>query len=194
MLNIDYRLTEKEFLKLGVKNFREIYSQKKQQKLFDDFETGRVSASLFRRELKKIIPKKISDKTFDRAWNAMLKDFPEERMRLLFQLRKKYRLFLLSNTNEIHIHAFSVYLEKKFGMKNLRHIFEKEYFSFQTGMRKPERRLFEFVIRKNKLKKSETLFIDDTYENIQGAKKTGMKAFWLKKRKTVLDLFPGEIR
>lgn len=189
IVNIDYSLTEKAFEKFGVKDFKNIYSQKQQQKLFDDFETGKISSDEFRKTLKESIPKKISDADFDNAWNVMLLDLPAERIHLLEKLKKKYRLFLLSNTNEIHIHTFSNYLQKTFGFKNLEHIFEKEYLSYKIGLRKPDPKIFSYVLREEKMKPSETLFIDDSIQHIESAAKVGLKTIPLEKGKTILDIF-----
>jgi putative hydrolase of the HAD superfamily len=188
ILNIDYDLTKQAFEKFGVKDFDKIYSQSAQQKLFDDFETGKISASFFRRELKKIIPQKISDEEFDQAWNAMLLNLPAERIKLLEKLKMKYRLFLLSNTNEIHFKAFSNYLQKTFGFKSMKHIFEKEYPSYKIGMRKPDKKVFELVLRENNLCPKETLFIDDSIQHIEGAKKMGIKTLFIEKGFNICSL------
>src|ERR1041384_5970782 len=102
ILNIDYKLTEQAFAKLGLKDFDRIYSQATQQELFDVFEKGLMTAEQFREGIRKHIDKPVSDPEIDRAWNSMLLDLPDERVRLLDKLRTKHRLFLLSNTNEIH--------------------------------------------------------------------------------------------
>ncbi len=189
ILNIDYSRCEKAFSKYGVHDFKNIYSQKDQLDLFDDFENGKISAKEFRERLKKLIPEKISDTQFDDSWNAMLLDLPKERINLLTHLKKKYRTFLLSNTNEIHIHWINNYLKKTFGLKNLDSLFEKVYFSYELGMRKPDADIFQLVQKENNLKENETLFIDDSIQHIESAKKLGIKTLLLEKGKTILDYF-----
>src|SRR5690606_27785293 len=111
------------------------------------------------------------------AWNAMILDFPVERLRFLEELSKKYRLFLLSNTNDLHIDAVRRALEKTTGHKNLEQYFEKTYFSSAIGMRKPDTRIFEFVCSENNLDPAKTIFIDDSPQHIEGAKSVGIEAF-----------------
>ena|ERR1051326_6961410 len=189
ILNINYSLCEKEFSKFGVHDFKNIYSQKDQLDLFDDFEIGKISAREFRERLKKLIPQKISDRQFDDAWNAMLLDLPKERIKLLEQLKTKYRTFLLSNTNEIHIKCISEYLYLAYGFNNFNNLFEKVYFSYEVGMRKPNADIFKLVLEENKLKKDETLFIDDSIQHIETGNKIGIKTLFLEKGKTILEIF-----
>lgn len=114
ILNIDYKLTINAFKKLGITNFDELYSQARQLSFFDDFETGKISAEDFFVSLNKHTGLKLNPHEATTAWNAMLLDLPWERIELLKKLGKKHRLFLLSNTNETHIAAFTGYLEKTF--------------------------------------------------------------------------------
>ena len=189
ILNIDYSLTEVAFAKLGLKDFAGIYSQATQQKLFDEFEKGQVTPADFRSEVKRYIDQDVSDVQIDEAWNAMLLDLPEERVNLLDKLKNTHRIFLLSNTNEIHFTAFSSYMKEKFKRDVFEEVFEKYYVSHRVKMRKPDAEIFEFVVRENNLKKEETIFIDDSIQHIEGARKAGLNAIFLEKGKTILDLF-----
>jgi len=189
ILNIDYRLTEKAFAKLGLTDFDTIYSQVAQKELFDVFEKGLISPGDFRKEIRKFINKDVSDLQIDDAWNSMLLDLPEERVHLLDKLKTKYRLFLLSNTNEIHFNAFTAYMQKKFDREIFSEVFEKAYVSHQINMRKPDAEIFEYVLKENKLSKEETLFIDDSIQHIESAHKAGINTIFLKKGETILSLF-----
>lgn len=188
ILNIDFSLTKVAFQELGMINFNEICLQMTLQELFNDFETGKITAAFFRNRIRKFIPKKISDNEFDRAWNSMLLDIPAERLKLLSSLKSRYQLFLLSNTNEIHIKAFSDYLLKTYGFPDLTHIFIKEYFSYKVGMQKPEPGIFEQIINENHLQKAEILFIDDTAKHIEAAKEIGFETLLLKKGVDICSL------
>ena len=189
IINIDYTLLVKAFKKLGVENFDELYSQAHQNKLFDLFEKGKISAADFRNEIRKYCNKNLSDVQIDSAWNAMLLDLPEERLKLLQALKKTHRTFLLSNTNEIHMLAINKYLQKMYGISDLSGYFEKMYLSFEVGMRKPDEEIFEFVLSENKLDPAETLFIEDSIQHIEAAKKLGIQIYWLQKNEAVTDLF-----
>ena len=188
LLNIDFTLTTQAFEKLGVYKFDAIYSKAGQNPLFDNFESGKYSPEEFRMELKKFLPKEINPMQLDYAWNEMLLDLPPARLELLSTLKNNYRLFLLSNTNAIHIGAYSSYLNKLYGFVDLSHIFEKEYYSFQIGLRKPNVEIFDFVLKENNLIAQETLFIDDSLQHIEGAQKLGLNTFHLKTNQSILDI------
>lgn len=192
ILNIDYTLTERAFAGLGLTDFHKIYSQATQKDLFDRLETGKISPAAFRAEIRKYIGE-ATDAQIDKAWNAMLLDLPAERVALLDRLRATHRIFLLSNTNEIHYKAFTAYMKETFKRDIFSEVFEKAYVSHKIKMRKPDAEVFEFVLRENGLNKDETLFIDDSIQHIEGAKKVGLNALFLEKGKTILDVFQTTI-
>ena len=112
------------------------------------------------------------------AWNAILLDFPKHRLQFLKQLAesKKYRLFLLSNTNELHIS----WVQNQWGKElytEFKNCFEQFYLSHEIHFRKPNSDIFEFVLQENKLNATETFFIDDTKENTDTAKKLGIQTW-----------------
>ena len=189
ILNIDYQLSEKAFEELGFLDFKNFYSQAAQKELFDSLEKGLITPEDFRNEVRKLIHRGISDSQIDNAWNAMLLDLPEERIKLLETLKTKYRIFLLSNTNEIHFDSFTSYIKNKFKRDDFSEVFEKAYVSHKVKMRKPDAEIFEHVLAESKLKKEETLFIDDSIQHIESANKIGINTIFLKKDETILNLF-----
>ncbi|WP_294671209.1 HAD family phosphatase [uncultured Fluviicola sp.] len=188
LLNLDYDLTEKAFISLGMANFGESYSQLQQVNLFDRYEIGEISSFHFVNRLLDLLPPGTTANQVVHAWEAMILDFPAERLRFLEELSGKYRLFLLSNTNDLHIDAVRRSLEKTVGHKNLEQYFEKTYFSSAVGMRKPDSRIFEFVCSENNLDPAKTIFIDDSPQHIEGAKLAGIEAFLLEKNQDVFEL------
>ncbi len=190
LLDVDYHKPVEAFEKLGAAGFEKVFTQASQAKFMSQFERGEISPSQFRKEVRKYLPEGISDEQIDQAWNSILGSLPEDRVVLLKMLKKKgYRLFLLSNTNSIHIKAFQRYMQDTFGPGLLEGIFEKVYFSSRVGMRKPTQKIFDFVLRENKLQREETFFIDDSEQHIKGAKKTGVQTHWLREPETVIDVF-----
>jgi len=189
ILNIDFEKTTNTFMNLGVSNFEQLYSKAKQNNLFDDYESGKISSDEFIFGIQKLVGISLTEQQIINAWNALLLDLPEERLSLLNNLKKSHRLFLLSNTNDIHFKAFSAYLLKTFGSNDFSNYFEKEYYSFQTGMRKPNAEIFELVLNENGLNKGETLFVDDTLRHIEGAKKVGIHTLHLTDGNTIVDIF-----
>lgn len=173
IIGVDTSKTKNAFEKLGVKNFNELYTLKKQNHLFDDFEKGIITDAEFRKAIAEATQLNAGEKEIDEAWNAMLGTVPQARFDFLDGLKSKYRIFLLSNTNIIHWRAFSAYFNQTFGEGNFEKLFEQVYYSFETGMRKPEKEMYDLVLEENKLNPSETLFIDDNEKNIEGAKEVG---------------------
>ncbi len=131
----------------------------------------------------------LSSEAFRNSWNAILVKFPEHRLEFLQQLKKegKYKLILLSNTNDIHIDWVK---ENIPFFEEFRNCFDAFYLSQELNLRKPEPLIFEYVLKKHNLKPEETLFIDDTAENTAAAKKLNIHTWTIDPdREDVVDLF-----
>ena len=194
ILNLDYSKTVDEFKKIGVLHFKELYSQKKQTLLFDDFEKGKIKPEEFISSLKNSENLKIKEIDFINAWNAMLLEIPINKLQFIDGLKKDYKIFLLSNTNEIHIKKFENDLKKKNMLEQFYKCFDKIYYSSRMGKRKPEKNCFNQVLEENELVAKNTLFIDDSIQHVEGAEKAGIKTFHLEKNKSILDLVPDIIQ
>lgn len=189
ILNIDYQLTENAFKDLGMQNFDEVYSQQKQSGLFDQFEIGKLSAKEFIQQIKVEANLAVDDQKIINAWNAMLLDLPEKRLKLLTQLKDSHTTFLLSNTNEIHFNAFSKIVEKETGQASLSPFFKEVFYSHEIQLRKPEKKAFNHILLKHDLQPSKTLFIDDSPQHIASAKEMGINTYHLQKGEDILELF-----
>ena len=188
ILNINYQNTIDEFSKLGVKNASTFYSKKARANLFNQIETGSITAEEFLAELQKET-NNASINQVSEAWNAMLLDLPENRLALIQSLKKELSIYLLSNTNTIHIDAF----KKKIGnVKWVKfcNLFDKMYLSHELGLRKPNTAIFQYILREQNLKPEEVFFIDDSPEHIEGANKLGIKTHHLKNGEEIATLFP----
>ena len=123
------------------------------------------------------------------AWNAMIKDIPKKTIDYLIELKSKgYRIFLLSNTNEIHIEEAMKSWNKNNYTKPEK-IFNKIYLSYKIGMRKPNKEIFNFICDKENLEPSKTLFIDDSIQHIKGAKSIGLSTHHLLNQVDLYSLF-----
>ncbi|NHB68950.1 HAD family hydrolase [Perlabentimonas gracilis] len=179
ILNIDYHLTIDAYKNLGITDFDSMFTQAQQVGLFDQLDKGLVTPAQFRDGIRQISNPALTDKQIDDAWNAMLLDFPPQRLDVLEKVKPHYSTFLLSNTNAIHIEEYNKVLHKTFGVDNLSVYFDKEYYSHLIHMRKPDAEAFEIILRENNLNPSETLFIDDTQQHVEGARKLGILAHHL---------------
>ncbi|MDA3906483.1 MAG: HAD family phosphatase [Bacteroidales bacterium] len=187
--DISHEKTKDAFEALGINNFEELYGHAIQTHLFENFEMGLISPSEFRTALRDYLNENILDKSIDDAWNALLIGFKQERLELLLKVKKNYRIFLLSNTNHIHYSKYIAELKMQSRYELFTDLFEKLYFSHQLGMRKPDAKIFNFVLQDNLINPEETVFIDDYELNISAARNLGIKGLLLEPLKDVCDLF-----
>jgi len=189
LIDIDYDLTIQAFEKLGVSDFQQRYSQANQIGLFDDLETGKISPQAFINKMLEFVPSGVSANKIVFAWNSMLKDVPMETIDILIRLKQsKIKVYLLSNTNAIHIDAALRKWEKA-TPNSFYDMFDKVYLSHEIGLRKPTKEIFDFVIDDQQLIPSKTLFIDDSVQHIEGAKLAGLTTHHLKKIDQLKTLF-----
>jgi len=180
ILNIDYHKTIQAFKNIGIESFDNLYNQAQQNQLFDNLETGKISESDFYTEIQKVSNVPISVEQIKTAWNTMLLDLPSARIEFLRGLSQKTPIFLLSNTNSIHLNAFQKIINDSFGQRDLlEDVFVETFYSHEIGLRKPNAEAFKLILNKHHLKPGTTLFIDDSIQHIEGANKVGLKTHHL---------------
>jgi putative hydrolase of the HAD superfamily len=188
LIDIDYQATEKDFVELGLKDFGEKYSQLNQNDLFDKLEIGEISAQHFINKILTLCPVGTSPNKVVAAWNAMLGEFPKEKIELLQQIKGRLPIYMLSNTNEIHIpKVYDAW--DKVSDEPMSALFDKIYLSFEIGKRKPDVSTFEWVCYSLKINPSTTLFIDDSPQHIEGAKKAGLLTYYYQSKTEFLEFF-----
>jgi putative hydrolase of the HAD superfamily len=192
IINLNYQLTRKAFENLGVANFNDLYTQHHANPLFEQLEVGAIEPEAFYEALRQATGLTLTNSQIETAWNAMLLDFPVERLLWLDQIKNKYNIYLFSNTNTIHYKAFTtIYAQTAplVGLNpNFNHFFKTAYYSHTLKQRKPAVAAFEAVLQDAKLDPAQTLFIDDTISNIEGAQKAGLQTLFLNGGLTVQDL------
>lgn len=193
ILDIDPIQTLNQLKNLGVKDLDIFQSPEFQHEVMGKFERGVLTPEVFRDKVRYFIKKNLSDQDIDDAWNALLLDIPKERIAVLEEVKKHYPIYLLSNSNEIHYDMYLRDLQLRFGYREFDQLFTKAYFSFDLHLSKPNPEVFEFVMYQHKLEPEETLFIDDTAEHIESAKKLGIRTYHLQQPVRVRDLFTNGI-
>lgn len=188
IINLSVPTTVGAFAKASGKPVDEIAALVSSQG-FMDYEKGLLSDEAFRDHVREALNWNGSDSEIDESWNAMLLDIPAERLQLLEKLKKNHRIFLLSNTNEIHLRKFNQILHRQTGQEEMDGYFHKAYYSHRMKMRKPDVEIFEFVLQENKLNPKETLFLDDHLSNLQGAEQAGIKTFHVQNPELIFSLF-----
>ena len=156
-----------------------MFSQFKADELFEKLETGSITETDFHSAIKNRTTAIVSDNEIDAAWNALILQFRTESLAYLESLSAYYKLYLLSNTNIIHLQYFKQLFTEQTGKPMLDAYFTKAWYSNEIGLRKPGAEIFEFVLQDENLKTEETLFIDDTWINIETAQKMGFKTHHL---------------
>ncbi len=185
---LDFALPEKKFKKIGLKDFLSYFSLSHATNFFIDFEIGKISPEEFRDEIRKRLKNETSDKKIDEAWNSILGVTPEKRIKVLQNLKKKYNLYLLSNTNKIHVDYYNKRLQEEYGLDHYV-LFRKVYYSHDLGTRKPDPEFFKSMLADSQIEPKNTLFIDDLEANINVAASLGINAFHLSSALDIADLF-----
>ncbi|WP_159951359.1 HAD family hydrolase [Polaribacter septentrionalilitoris] len=176
IMNLDVPKTIKALHKIGIEKIVNNTGHNYHHSFFYDFEVGDISEEQFLESLQKLSKKKMTFLEIKEAWNAMILDIPEYRIDFLKDLKEEYNLFLLSNTNSIHQFKYLSEFNQKYNY-SFNNLFQRAYYSHEIGLRKPDKKVYEFVLKDSNLKASETLFIDDSLTNIKAAQKTGINSF-----------------
>lgn len=193
VLDIDETIVYKELEKMGI-NVSELARSKEFVGVISRFDTGVYTAPTFRKKVKALLGlEKMTDQKFDALWNAMLLDIPRERIEAIEQVKKHYKIFLMSNSNEIHYDLYIRDLQLRFGYDEFDKLFNKSYFSFDIHLEKPDPRFFEFILDHEHILPEETLFIDDTAENINAAKALGINTYHIRRDELVRNLFENGV-
>lgn len=194
LLNLDFAKTFRAFEALGVKEFATYFAQSHSNPLFAQLEKGEISPVDFYRQFRLTTGVDASNEEIAHAWNAMLLDFRTTSMAYLKQIGGQYRVFLLSNTNQIHLEAFRAIHYHQFGHNGFDDHFEKAWYSHELGLRKPDVECYTTVMQHHALTGTETLFVDDTAINITGAEKAGLATCLLEKGMKIEVVLPDYLK
>ena len=187
IFEINFEKAQQALFQLGIADIETFFSHKKHNAIFDEFESASISPAQFRDEIRKAANNPaLTDQQIDAAWNSLLIGVPESVHETVLKVKDHYRTFLLSNNNEIHYNYIVDYLRREFEMEDNSSLFEKTYYSQHMFLRKPNVAIFEQVIRENNLNPEETLFIDDSPQHLEGAKKAGLNTL-------LMDVHPREL-
>tara|TARA_Y100001933_G_scaffold259353_1_gene308986 strand:+ start:1074 stop:1688 length:615 start_codon:yes stop_codon:yes gene_type:complete len=188
LIDVDYNKTINAFEKLGIEDARELYSQRSQSTLFNEIECGEISSEDFLMELSRRAKKELSLLEIKEAWNAIIGPYNKRIIPLLQSLKKDYKLFVLSNTNSIHIEKANDEWSKISSI-SMSSFFDKVYLSHEIGDRKPNTSVFKNLCEEQNLNPGKTLFIDDSIQHIESAKRMGLKTHHLKSMESLYELF-----
>lgn len=189
ILNLSIDSTLRKFAQLSSLPVDQVIEMYYARPEFLAYEKGEITNDEFRTSLRKIFGLTTADTTLDECWNAMLGDIPPERIELLRDLKSKYKTFLLSNTNAIHVDCFSGIVKKAHGIESLEPLFHRTYYSHLMKMRKPDPGIYEYVLKENNLDAHETIFLDDNAANLKGAASVGIQTYHVTHPDLIFSLF-----
>jgi FMN phosphatase YigB (HAD superfamily) len=142
----------------------------------EEYECGKISTDIFINSLLKLSTHRTQALDVMLAWNGMLIGIPPQRLEMLERLRRNFQVYLLSNTNELHIDWLHQYMEKTYGIPDFEsRFFDNAFYSFRMGDRKPNASIFQLVIDTAGIRPESTLFLDDLPDNIQVARELGFQ-------------------
>ena len=176
LINLDLDRCIERLKELGVQNLEDKLSNFGQKGFFLQCEKGEIGIPEFCENVRKLADIHLTDQQIIDAWCLFLVDIPDYKMELLLELKKKYRLLLLSNTNPIHIEISAVNEFARFGLK-VKDVFDKCYYSYEMKMAKPDAEIFETLLTDAVVKAEECLFLDDGQKNIEQATKLGIQSY-----------------
>ena len=189
LIDIDPSLTIDEIVNLGGVSWNETVNRAELENHIHLFEKGLITPLDFYNRTCELLELFISFEEFVEAWNKTLLDIPQERWEMVKRLSGWYNLYLLSNTNEIHIQTIFYKYKRRFRQELLFEFMNKEYYSNCLGMRKPDKIIFEHVINDSQLKSEQTLFVDDQKTNIIAAAELGFQTYHLLPGEEISNVF-----
>ncbi|HXR80324.1 MAG TPA: HAD family phosphatase [Saprospiraceae bacterium] len=182
---------------LAYKRMRELLTKETGLEVFSEalvkYEMGKISTDIFINTLLSQCSPKVQALDIIEAWNSMLIGIPDYRLEMLTMLRPKYNLYLLSNTNELHMEWIHQYLQKKHGVPDFeKRYWDGVYYSHQVKDRKPHPSIYQYVIKNAPLDPSVTLFFDDMSDNLNAAREMGFGTHLVKEKEEIAEFLKVE--
>lgn len=187
IIDVDMENPYQQILQISPRKEDNLLSELKQ--VAHQYEIGKINDYTFLSQIKTVAQLELSLYEIENLWNQMLKKVPEYMGDLLAKIKKEKRTFILSNTNPIHIRE----VRKRFAqtVKNytFESLFERIYYSYEIGLHKPDRAIYDYVVKTAKLNPLTTLFIDDNHQNIREASKYGLQTIHLNPPMNLAQIF-----
>ena len=178
LCGLDAERCIRAFHQIGAEEVAVYVEEHRVEDLFLQSELGYITTEEFCEEVRRITQRPLDDEQIVWAWNELLTGITPERRQAVLELSKKYRLFILSNTNDMHWkkwEASSLLPLKGEVFKD--GVFEKCFLSYELHLAKPSREIFEAVLQQADIKADETLFIDDSLKNCEAAQALGIHTY-----------------
>jgi putative hydrolase of the HAD superfamily len=176
LLDIDLSAVERNLRPLLGNNYDNAMEKWRRDKLFELYETGGISTTEFVDTVRFSLEPALTPEQVRDIWNSMLLGMPRHRFDLLLLLRRRYKVFLLSNINALHERWIADYVQREHGIADYEsRYFDAVYFSHLIRLRKPDSAIYEYVLADAEILAEETLFFDDVKANIDAANLLGIR-------------------
>lgn len=174
--DLDRDRAVRAFFQLGLKDAETRLDKYHQTGIFQELEEGKLTADTFRQELGVLCGRELTMEETRQAWLGFFTGVDVRKLDYMLELKKSYRIYLLSNTNPF---VMSWACSPGFTScgKSLADYCDKLYLSYQIGCTKPEPAIFHNMLKKSQMIPSETLFVDDGASNVRVGQELGMHTF-----------------
>lgn len=176
LIDLDHSQAVRRFEDIGVEDAGELLDPYEQKGFFLELENGKIDTDTFCRKLREHTGKPLSFDQIKYAWMGFIADVPQYKLDFLLELRKKYKVYLLSNTNPI-IQSWARSEAFTPVRRPISAYFDKMYTSYEAGATKPDAAIFDRMIKDAPLVPSETLFVDDGASNIRVGQELGFHTY-----------------
>lgn len=176
LMELDRDRAVRRFEEIGVKDAEELIGMYGQKGIFLEIENGQIDLDTYCQKLSEHTGQPLTYEQIQYAWMGFIVDVPQCLLDYLLELRKTYNVYLLSNTNPI-IQAWARSEAFTPAGRPISAYFDKMYTSYEVGAIKPDRAIFDFMIKDTQLIPNETLFVDDGGGNIQIGRELGFQTY-----------------
>lgn len=189
IIDIDFELMFQGFATGSGKSVEIIRQRLTEHQVFRRYESGFLDTAEFYEVIRQTIGYPFNNYEIEAIWNSMLLQIPPNRIELLRYLNTKFPVYLLSNTNELHIQWCNQYLQQKFGIPSVDSLFKKSFLSYQIGMWKPDEAIYTHVLQETNCQPTRMIFFDDNEANVLAARQVGLQVIHVTPTFGILDFF-----
>lgn len=188
IIDLDFAASESKMQELAGASF--LQPSEEDLNIFLEFECGKIPEAIFLNHLIKKSGGKAQAIDLIQAWTAMLANIPLHRLMMLQSLKKDYRVFLLSNTNETHIRWVDQYLRDHYQINQLSDVVHYAFYSHDLKTRKPELDIYQKMIEMSSIDPKKSLFFDDYAINIEAARTLGIQGHLVSPEEEIMEIVP----
>lgn len=177
LIDLSHDQAVRRFEEIGVVDAAQLLDPYEQKGIFLEVENGTITADEYCQKLREHTGKDLSYEEIKHAWLGFIVDVPQYKLDHLLELREHYNVYLLSNTNPIIQEGWARTDQFSAAGRPIGDYFDKMYTSYEVGVTKPDRKIFDYMIADSGLIPSETLFVDDAKSNVEVGRNLGFQAY-----------------